>query len=137
VSTSHNTIIPPELEAFLAQATPEWHPDIADLFRKWQTDPRTALTRHDCQIEGGWGQTTQIEKEKSGALRSLRDGKKRLITTSSFYTHLIERVIASHPVSGPKRRQPTPAELDGLRRANEQRHREALERKGGTAARAP
>jgi hypothetical protein len=50
------------------------------------------------------GATSQIEKEKSAALRSFLDGKKRLISASSFYEHLITRLILSHPVdaSAPK-----------------------------------
>jgi hypothetical protein len=42
---------------------------------------------------------------------------------------LIERVIAAHPAETKPRRQPTPQELDGLRRGNERRRLEALARK--------
>jgi hypothetical protein len=85
----------------LALAAPEAHPDIIEHFRLWAADTRKALSRADCMHEGGWGQTSQVEKENSGALRSLLDGKKRLITASSFYQHLITRLILSHPADAP------------------------------------
>ena len=85
----------------LALAAPEAHSDIREHFHLWGGDKRKALSRADCMFEGSWGQTSQIEKEKSGALRSFLDGKKRLISTSSFYEHLIARLILSHPADGP------------------------------------
>jgi hypothetical protein len=78
-------------------AASEAHQDIRETFHQWDGEKRKALSRLDCQKEGGWGPTSQIEKEKSGALRSFLDGKKRLISTSSFYEHLITRLILSHP----------------------------------------
>jgi hypothetical protein len=92
------------VEPACALAAPVAHRDIAGLFRQWEADRRKAISRRDCQREGNWGQTSQIEKERSGALRSLLDGKKRLISTASFYEHLITRVVLSHPVdaSAPK-----------------------------------
>jgi hypothetical protein len=83
----------------LALAAPEAHSDIREHFQG--DDKRKAMSRQDCMFEGSWGQTSQIEKEKSGALRSFLDGKKRLVSTSSFYEHLIARLILSHPVNRP------------------------------------
>ena len=98
----------PSLEEQIAGAcaltAPEWRPDVVDLFQRWHADQRKAMGRQDCQREGGWGATSQIEKERSGALRSFLDGKKRLITTSSFYRHIITRIILSHPVDGPEQK---------------------------------
>jgi hypothetical protein len=90
-----------QIEAACALAAREAHQDIRELFHLWSADARKAMSRADCMHEGAWGQTSQIEKEKSGALRSLLDGKKRLISTSSFYEHLVTRLILSHPVDGP------------------------------------
>ena len=85
----------------LALAAPAAHSDIIELFHQWSADRRKAMSRLDCQHEGGWGATTQCEKEKAGALRAFLDGKKRLITISSFYEHLITRLILSHPAGAP------------------------------------
>jgi hypothetical protein len=132
---AYETTIPPDLATDLARTAPEAHPDIIDLHRTWDADPRTALTRKDCQVVGGWGQTTQIAKEQSGALRSFLDGKKRLITTSSFYRHLIDRLITAHPARGPKRRRRiTPQERAALERANDRRHLEKLAREEAAKA---
>jgi hypothetical protein len=90
----------PALETYLVQAAPEAHSEIATLHNKWVSDNRKALSRLDCQHEGNWGPTSQAEKEKSGVLFSFLDGKKRLISVNSFYRHLIDRVIRSHPVDG-------------------------------------
>jgi hypothetical protein len=101
----------PALEVQIADTCaltdPKFHSDLEPLFRKKGaadtpgTDRRNALSRDDCETEGGWGETTQIEKEKAGELRSFLDGKKRLITPSSFYEHLITRIVLSHPAGAP------------------------------------
>jgi hypothetical protein len=118
-----------ELTAYLDRAAPEAHPAIADLYQKWRTDRRSALSRAQCMEGAGWGLSTQIEKEKRGDLVSILDGKKRLIPTSSFYPHLIDRVITAYPAGARVRRKPTPQELAGLARANEQRKREGAARR--------
>jgi hypothetical protein len=103
----------------------------------FSTNRGKAFSRRDCQEKGGWGQTTQIEKEKSGVLRTVRDGKKVLVPAGSLFPHLIERVIASHPARGPKpRRKPTPQELEGLRKGNEQRRLEGDARRAEKVRRA-
>jgi hypothetical protein len=101
----------PSLEAQIADTCaltdPKFHSDLEALFRKKGAadtpgaDRRNALSRGDCETEGGWSEATQVEKEKAGALRSFLDGKKRLITSSSFYEHLITRIVLSHPVGAP------------------------------------
>jgi hypothetical protein len=108
------------------------HPDIITLFQQWGDEKRKFLSRADCQLEGGWGSTSQSEKEKAGVLRSILDGKKRLISINSFYEHLITRVILSHPVDGsspkatatstqfrrPKARLPRPRKAIPTRRSS-------------------
>jgi hypothetical protein len=136
VALSHDDI-PPELAAYLARTAPKAHVDVVALYEEWKA-PSTpsAFPRKTSAAKGGWAQTTQIQKEQSGALRIVRDGKSVLTTASSLYPHLIERVIASHPASGSTpRRKPTPQELDGLARANARRAEEArLRRKAKAAA---
>jgi hypothetical protein len=92
------------------------HPDIRELFRLWAADPRKALSRRQCMEEGGWRGSSQIEKEKSGDLHVFLDGKKRLITTSSFYSHLITRLILSHPANGPAPKGTATSTRFGVRR---------------------
>jgi hypothetical protein len=83
------------------------HPDIIDLGRQWNGDKRKAMSNEDCMHEGGWRDSTQHNKVQSGELRSFLDGKKRLISVSSFYEHLIARIVLSHPVDGPARKGTT------------------------------
>ena len=91
---------------------------------------------------GGWGQTTQITKEKRGLLHVYLDGASVRITTQSLYEHLIQ--LASAPVRKVrqpaarfqrKRRDPTLQELEALRRANEARKQDAAERRAKAATR--
>ena len=109
--------------------------------RRHQAPPggrlRVMLTRRQCQQCGNWGPTSQIAKENAGDLDSVLDGSVRKITAASFYRHLIELAIRSHPPAGPvkarqpaaryqrrcPRREPTQAELEALKRGNERRRR--------------
>jgi hypothetical protein len=90
-----------QIRAACSLASPFAHSDIRELFHQWRNDTRKALTRRDCQYEGRWGETTQISKEENGTLRTFLDGKRRLISTSSFYQHLITRLILSNPIGAP------------------------------------
>jgi hypothetical protein len=92
------------------------HPDIRELFRLWAADPRKALSRAQCMHEGGWKDSTQVEKERNGDLHAFLDGKKRLITTPSFYQHLITRLILSHPVDAPAPRGTATSTRFGVRK---------------------
>jgi hypothetical protein len=119
---------------------------VADIKRRQAADARVMLTRRQCQQEGNWGPTSQITKENAGALDSVLDGSVRKITAASFYRHLIKLAIRSHPPAGPvkarqpaaryqkHRREPTPQELEGLRRGNAKRAAEAKQRKEAKAA---
>jgi hypothetical protein len=119
---------------------------VSDLLRRKAKDCRIVLSRRDCEREGGWGPTRQIELERAGNLRSFLSGSKRVITAESFYGHLIASAIASHPLDGPERkarqplmryrthRKPTPQELEGLRRGNARRAAEAQRRRETRAA---
>jgi hypothetical protein len=118
------------------------NPAVADIKTKWASDASASKSRRDCMLIGGWGQTTQLEKEKRGVLRTYTDGTSVRVTTQSLYEHLIH--LASVPIRKVrqptarfqhKRRAPTPQELEALRRANEVRNREAAERRAKPAQR--
>jgi hypothetical protein len=97
----------------LARLDPAAHPDFTALSNKAQTDPRTVMPRVDSEREGGWAGTSQILKERSGALRTVRDGRRVLVTTHSFYAHLVDRLIASHPRGAKPVRARTPLRSTG------------------------
>jgi hypothetical protein len=100
-----------------------------------------SVSRAECMLIFGHGMTRQILIEKAGEVESFLDGANRRISTASICRRLIALAILSHPVDGPelkarqpakryakRRREPTPAELEGLRRGNEGR-REGAARK--------
>jgi hypothetical protein len=112
---------------------------VLDIKAKWAADPSASKSRKDCMAVGGWGQTTQLEKEKRGVLRTYTDGASVRVTTQSLYEHLIELAsVPARKLRQPaarfrrKRRDPTPQELDALKRANAARKREAAERRAST-----
>jgi hypothetical protein len=90
-----------QIEAARKLVPPGNHQDVVALLHHKKNEKRKLMSRADCQHEGCWGPTSQDSKEKSGALRSLLDGKKRLIVVDSFYEHLITRYILSHPANKP------------------------------------
>ena len=109
---------------------------VDDIKAKWAADPSASKSRRQCMEAGAWGLTTQIAKERRGVLRTYTDGASVRITTQSLYEHLVE--LASAPVRKVrqpvtrfqrKRRDPTPQELEALKRANAARKREAAARR--------
>jgi hypothetical protein len=116
------------------------NPAVAALRRRKAEDPRALLTRKQCETAGNWGQSTQISKEAAGDLHRVLDGVIVKVTAESFYNHLI--ALASAPprkarqpsARFSRRRDPTPQELAGLRRANEARAKEARRRREDKAA---
>jgi hypothetical protein len=91
--------------------------------------------------EGGWKQTSQLQKEQNGLLRTVLDGARRRVTTESFYEHLLAlatappRKVRRPPKRYTKATRPrTEAELKGLRKGNEARRREAQLRRAVRAA---
>ena len=82
----------------------------------------------------GHGLTRQLAIEAAGEVQTYLDGGKRLVTADSIAIRMIALALSSHPADGPKlkvrqppgrfqkrRREPTAAELEGLRKGNEQR----------------
>ena len=99
-----------------------------------------SVSRQECMLVFGHGMTRQVWIEHAGEVESFLDGSVRRISTASICRRLIALAILSHPVDGPERkaRQParryqprprTPAELEGLRRGNQQRAEAARERR--------
>jgi hypothetical protein len=76
---------------------PRENPALADVLTRKAADTRFSLSRQQSAHEGGWGATSQIEKENAGKLRSYRDGARIRVTTQRFYEHLLE--LASAPRS--------------------------------------
>jgi hypothetical protein len=128
----------------MTTAHPHKNPAVADIDAREAADPRVALTNRQCEIEGGWGPTTQRKKQAEGCLNVFRNGTRVMNTAKSFYEHL--RALASAPqqkvrqpktMFKPRRRAPlTEAERAGLRAGNEGRHEAAQQRREArTAAR--
>jgi hypothetical protein len=114
---------------------------VRDIRAKEKADRRVSMSRQECQLAGNWGATSQIEKENSGKLRRYLDGNRVRITTASFYQHLAELAGAGpgkvhQPAKrfAPRQRVPTKKELEGLKRGNEKRAKEARNRREAKAA---
>jgi hypothetical protein len=114
-------------------------PAAADIRAREAADRRLSLSNKECCDEGGWGASSQRVKIQSGALHRYVDGSSVRITAKSFYAHLI--ALANAPArqgrkpsttSFQKQSRPrTEAELEGLRKANAARAREAEQRREG------
>ena len=100
------------------------------------------MSRKECERSGGWGPTHQIVLEGNGELESFLDGSKRRITTKSFVRRMIALALMTYPPGEAERkarlprerfqkaaRPRTEAELEGLRKANAKRAREAEQRR--------
>jgi hypothetical protein len=96
----NSSVMPSEVAECLRRANFVVWRDIIALFLRWKTGP-PALTRLETRTAGRWHYNTQINKEHRGVLVAFRDGAKVLITATSFYTHLIELLIAAHPAENP------------------------------------
>jgi hypothetical protein len=90
-----------QIAAACALSAPEVHPDLVNLFHRRDADPRKTMPRKSCMLEGGWEESTQYNKEKTRSLRTLLDGSRRLVVTSSFYEDLITRLMLSNPIDSP------------------------------------
>jgi hypothetical protein len=104
----------------------------------WFPKQPPTLSRKECEAAGGWSSTQQISLEKRDELESFLDGSRRRIITKSFVRRQIALALMSYPLDGPERkarlprerfqkaaRPRTEAELEGLRKANAKRAREA------------
>ena len=148
MATVSDTGLLPDTAALFASVSPEAAKLVAVLLEQKAADPRKGVPRKVSQEMGGWGSTTQIEKEKRGDLQTFLDGMARRVFVPSIYDHLIALAVASHPLGGPMkkarqpaaryqrrrpRREPTQAELEALKRGNERGRREAEARRAAEA----
>jgi hypothetical protein len=108
----------PSLDELLSRTAPGAHAAVIGVYDRMDADASIGKTRKQCREIGGWGQTTQISKEKSGVLQAWNDGTIVRVGTVSLYLHIIDLIIASHPVDGPPRkaRVPTRSYTRGHRR---------------------
>jgi hypothetical protein len=151
MATASDTGLSPETAALLASVSSGAAKLVAVLLEQKAADPRMGVPRKVSQEMGGWGSTTQIEKEKRGDLQTFLDGMARRVFVPSIYDHLIALAIASHHVGAPEkkarqpaaryqrrpRREPTQAELEALKSGNERRRREPEAHRAGAQARRP
>jgi hypothetical protein len=121
----------------MAHASDHENPAVTALRRLKAADTRALLSRGESMTTGGWKASTQAAKEAAGLLHRVEVGSRVMITTESFWNHLIDLAAApSRKLRAPKtmfkqrRREPTPQELSALKRANDRRHAEAQGRKG-------
>jgi hypothetical protein len=115
---------------------------VGDLKARAERDVRVAVPRAVAQEMQHIGLSRQIELENEGELTTYLDGSRRLVLVTSIYARLIRLALESYPLDEPakrvrqpanrfsrKPRTPTPQELEGLRKGNEKRCREAAERR--------
>jgi hypothetical protein len=135
-----DALLPPVILGTLGQAQLRM---VADLGAAYAAEPAPTLSRNEVMARTGWSLSTLIKRENSGAVDSFLDGDvTRRITTISLYRCLANSVVGSRDADGAARkaRQPakrfrrkvrerTPAELAGLRKANQARHLAALKRR--------
>ena len=74
MATASETRVSPETAALLASVSPEAAKLVAVLLEQKAADPRKGVPRKVSQEMGGWGPTTQIEKEKAGRPASVLTG---------------------------------------------------------------
>jgi hypothetical protein len=114
---------------FYERAEPAIYPGINFLLGEFRAEDRVTIPRLDVCRGAGISEATEIRKEKAGILVPVKDGRKSLVTTDSYYIFLIERLIASHPALPKTPRPRTAAELAGLAKGNARRRAEAQERR--------
>jgi hypothetical protein len=120
--TSHDTNAPPSPDpaAWLPRIDPAYHPEAIEIIEEWRANRGKNFPRKVSEDKCGHRQTHQISLEKRGVLRTVHNGKFVMTTAASLYPYLLEKLASEHPAGAVKpRRQPTPQELEGLRKGNE------------------
>jgi hypothetical protein len=100
--------IRPPLQPWLDRTALTGHAALAAVHAQWQADPSLSKPRKDSKALGGWGDTTQREKERLGILQTWTDGANVRVSTVSIYLHLLDLIAESHPIDGPPRKARTP-----------------------------
>ena len=99
----------PPLDEYLAKTAPVAHPLLVNTYNKMLGDPSVGKTHAQSMALGNWGSTTQRLKEASGHLQTWVDGASVRVSTVSIYLHLLDLIVASHPVVAPARKARTPS----------------------------
>jgi hypothetical protein len=147
---------PPHTPPRFSELSAGARPLVADFCAAFVAEPGPVTPRVGACARLKIGPTQEIKYEHAGLIDSLLFGSVRRVSVASIYRLLILKAIASHPVDGPPararlpagrytrkprelapkdqlRRQPTPRELDALRRGNESRRLAALARRAKAA----
>ena len=106
---------------------PQIQPRVLALVEQRRRDPRFGMRRKEAMAIFGIGLTRMMTLEADGEVQTYLDGANRMITVDSVYIRQIALLLMAHPLTGdpPKarlpakrytkrRREPTPAELEGL-----------------------
>ena len=99
----------PSLEELLARTASNAHPAVITVYDRLLADRSIGKTRKQCLEIGGWGMTSQRQKEAAGQLQSWNDGTMVRVSTVSLYLHILDLIAASHPADGPQRKARSPA----------------------------
>jgi hypothetical protein len=121
---------------------PRVQPQIVALIEQRRRNPRFGMRRKEAMAIFGIGLTRMMTLEADGEVVTYLDSVNRMITVDSVYIRQIALLLLAFPSDGrtPKARLPaqryqprprlrTQAELEGLRRGNEQRTAAARQRK--------
>jgi hypothetical protein len=106
--TSALALTIPPVEDFLAKAAPVAHALIVSTYDKLKTDLSVGKSRAEAMALLGCGATSERVKEQSGALKTWVDGTNVRVSSVSIYLHILDLIVASHPVGGPARKARTP-----------------------------
>jgi hypothetical protein len=101
MTQTHTLRIPP-LDELLAKTAPEAHAAAISVYDRLLADQSVGKTRKQCLEIGGWGMTSQRQKEAAGRLQIWNDGTIVRVSTASLYLHIIDLIVASHPADGPQ-----------------------------------
>jgi hypothetical protein len=99
----------PSLKELLAKIAPNAHPAVITVYDRLLADQSIGKTRKQCLEIGGWGMTSQRQKEAASQLQSWNDGTIVRVSTVSLYLHILDLIAASHPADGPQRKARNPA----------------------------
>jgi hypothetical protein len=108
VTTMTHALKIPSLKELLAKIAPSAHAAAITVYDRLLADQSVGKTRKQCMEIGGWGMTSQRQKEAAGQLQSWNDGTIVRVSTVSLYLHIIDLIVASHPADGPQRKARVP-----------------------------
>jgi hypothetical protein len=98
----------PSLDELLSKTASSAHAVVITTYEKMSGDQSVGKTRKQSMEIGGWGMTSQREKERLGYLQTWADGGIVRVSTVSIYTHILDTIVASNPIDGPRRYARTP-----------------------------